>query len=356
MATKKYEKGKIAPIHLFFLCFVSRMIISLTYVQSILSTKMGSDIVFSLLLTALLSVLLALPALLAVRRQKNPLASPYAALFYALYFVFVAAINIMRFSYFSSSILNVHTPAVYFSLIIGACALYGAARRIEALARLGSVIFMLLGLSLVLILACTAADFSGLNFFPLLQKGTAGIWQDALLLACNASEIPLYLCLAGKVNGKSEKPFLFGILAAVLTITAVFAAAVGVMGDYAYYQPFPIYTLAGLAKLGDSMRLDSLFTAVWIFCLFLKAAVFLYAAGHCLQRSALRVPQKLALPAGGAVLGACIILGSVFYESFFSAGAKWLVCTLFAVAAVVLPVLFLLFKKKDFGEDRLEKF
>lgn len=356
MPTRNYKKGKIAPINLFFFCFVSRMIISLTYVQSVISTNISSDIAFTLLITAVLSVLFALPALLAVRAHKNPLGDKYICVFYALYFVFVATVNTMRFSYFASSILNVHTPAVYFSLIIGACAVYGASRKIEALSRLGSVIFALLVLSLVLILACTAPDFSYLNFFPLFQKSTADIFQDALLLACNASEIPLYLCLAGKVNGKSGKPFVFGILTAVLAIAAVFAMAVGVMGDYAYYQPFPVYTLAGLAKLGGSMRLDSMFTAVWIFCLFLKAAVFLYAAAHCLQCSALHTSKKRALPASAVILGAFIIVGSVFYESFFSEYAKIMVCALFAVSAVVLPILFLIFRKKDLGEDLLEKF
>ena len=180
MPTRNYKKGKIAPINLFFFCFVSRMIISLTYVQSVISTNMSSDIAFSLLITAVLSVLFALPALLAVRAHKNPLGDKYICVFYALYFVFVATVNTMRFSYFASSILNVHTPAVYFSLIIGACAVYGASRKIEALSRLGSVIFALLVLSLVLILACTAPDFSYLNFFPLFQKSTAGILQDAL--------------------------------------------------------------------------------------------------------------------------------------------------------------------------------
>lgn len=356
MITKKYKRGKIAPVNLFFLCFISRVIISLTYVQSVISTKMSSDIVFSLLLTAALSLVLALPAVFAVRLHKNPFSDKYVSIFYMLYFLFVAVVNIMRFSYFASSILNVHTPAVYFSLIIGLCAVYGASRKIEALSRLGSVIFVLLCASILLILVCTGNNFSYLNFYPLFQKSTTSILNDAAILACNASEIPLYLCLAEKVNGKSEKPFLFGILAAVLAIAGVFAMVVGVMGDYTYYQPFPVYTLAGLAKLGDSMRLDSLFTAVWIFCIFLKASLFLYAATQCLEKSAFHPNKKYTLPVCGVILGAGILLGSVFYESFFSIYAKIMVCTLFAVSAVVLPVLFLIFKKKDLGEDLLEKF
>lgn len=356
MKATTYKRGKIAPVNLFLLCFISRMIISLTYVQSILSAKMSSDIVFSLLIAAALSVVLALPAVFAVRAHKNPASDRYGAVFYALYFLFVAAVNIMRFSYFASSILNVRTPAVYFSLIIGACAVYGAARRIEAVSRFGSVVFVLLAGSLLLILACTAHDFSVWNFFPLFQKDGRTVFSDALVLTCNASEIPLYLCLAGKINGKTQKPFLLAIAAAVLTITAVFAAVVGVMGDYAYFQPFPVYTLAGLAKIGGSMRLDSLFTAVWIFCVFIKAALFLYAASETLQKSALPLQKKHALPVCGAVLGVCIVLGSVFYESFFSQYAKYMVCGLFAVSGVVLPVLFLLFGKKDKGEELLEKF
>lgn len=351
---KMYEKGKIAPINLFILLFVSRTIIGLTYIQSVINTKMTSDLIFSILISLFLTILIMLPIFFCVKQNKNLLDNKFMSVFYSFYFIFAAMVNIMRFSYFASGVLNLETPPVIFSVIIILCIVYGASREIEAISRWGSIVCVILLFSITVILSVNISEFSFNNFLPFFKENRVNILKDAFILSCNASEIPLYLFLSKKVNGKTEKPFFYSVIFAVLTIFIVYFTAIGTLGDYAYHQPFPIYSLSEITKVSQSSRLDVLFISAWIFCIFLKASLYLYSSYDCLKNSFEKLNKKQAVAVSSLTLLALTVFVSVLYESVFSSVSKLVVCLLFLTASVVLPTVYFVLNRKK-GANKIEK-
>lgn len=66
------KRGKISPRQLFCIFFVSRIVVSLTYVQSVSVGKFDTDVPISFALSMPLTFLMSVPAVLCVKKKKSP--------------------------------------------------------------------------------------------------------------------------------------------------------------------------------------------------------------------------------------------------------------------------------------------
>ncbi len=153
------KRDKIAPISIFFLLFISRIVVSLTNVQSVTSGLMKTDILISILVSMVLVLLFSLPAVMCVIKHKNPFDVKWLGFFYSLYFIFLAGINISRFSYFASTTLNPDSQAWVFSVIVSVCAFYGEYLGIEGLSRFYDFAFVLLAIAILIALVFNVQNF-----------------------------------------------------------------------------------------------------------------------------------------------------------------------------------------------------
>lgn len=65
------KRNKIAPISVFFLLFISRLVNALTNIQSVTVGLMHTDTVISIIVSMGLTLLVSLPAVYCVKRHKN---------------------------------------------------------------------------------------------------------------------------------------------------------------------------------------------------------------------------------------------------------------------------------------------
>ena len=98
------NNSKISPFSLFAMLYISRLVVSLTHVQSIMAGKLSTQMLMSVGVALVLSLLFAVPALLCVQRDCSPLAHRTLGTLYACNFIFLAGINVSRFAYFLSLI------------------------------------------------------------------------------------------------------------------------------------------------------------------------------------------------------------------------------------------------------------
>ena len=63
------NNGKISPFSLFAMLYISRLVVSLTHVQSIMAGKLSTQMLMSVGVALVLSLLFAVPALLCVQRE-----------------------------------------------------------------------------------------------------------------------------------------------------------------------------------------------------------------------------------------------------------------------------------------------
>ncbi len=90
-----------------------------------------------------------------------------------------------------------------------------------------------------------------------------------------------------------------------LTTSLLFLFAIGVMGDAAGLQAFPVYTLSQLAGSGSMVRMDALYTGFWIFAIFIKAALLIYCAVETLPGSGGHKGKCLGCRFGGLCRQLC---------------------------------------------------
>lgn len=344
------KKDKIAPISIFFMLYISRIVVSLTNIQSVTTGEMSTDVLISVLLSMGLTLLLSLPALYCYKNNKNPFKIKWVAYFYSVYFVFLAGINISRFAYFASTTLNPDINAWIFCVLIAFCGFYGAFLGIEGIGRFSAFAFSLLVLAVAVVIAFSIKNYEEINFYPVIVNDTSSILKNVLYMTSNSFEMIVLVCLYDKVNGNGIKTYVWSVIAAFFTLFLLVLMVIGVMGNASALQTFPLFSLFQLAKTGIFERLDILHISFWIMGVFVKSVILIYCTSLCFKKGKNNV--KCAAGAFASMIVAIIFSGYIQLSDMPL--SVYLVP--FGFFCVLIPLLTLAFKKKNLGDELIEKF
>ncbi len=272
------KRGMIPPYLLFCLFFVSRVVVTLTYVQGVSVGDFGVDILISLAISFGMLMLFSLPVYFCIKKNRTPLDSKLVSVLYSVYFCFYSSLTVSRFAFFSSSRMNTDMPMVVIILMVSIAMCYGAYLGIESIGRFALLCSIFLGLALITVLVLNGENLYETNFYPLINNSTSDIVKNAVLFTSN-SVAPVYLLtLSQRVNGKIYKSYVLSLLLSYVAISLLVAFCAGVMGSSANLHSYPIYTLFQLASFGAFSRLDMLHTAFWILAVLLKSSLLIYCA------------------------------------------------------------------------------
>lgn len=341
--TAKYKLDKISPYQLFSILFVSRIVVSLTYIQNVSVGRLSTDLLISIFLGLLGAFVLSIPLCLCIKKNKNPFDIKWVALLYGLFFIFNSAISITRFSYFATSRFNVALPMFFYILLVAAAACYAACLGIEPLGRFGILCSASLLFVMAVVIVFNIKNVDLINLYPIVDNTRQNVFENAAMLATNTVEPAIMAALHKRVNGNSIKPMALSIAAAFVIIFLIIFMCIGVMGSAAALQAYPIFTLFQMASIGSLSRLDMLHTAFWMMALFLKTAVFIYASSLCVEKfshNSKTVASSL-LTIGAAVV--IVLAIGIRNVSFL----KVLSLCLSILFLAVIPLLSLLKKKKE---------
>ncbi len=342
----KYKQGMVAPVNLFYMLFVSRTLVVFTVCSSVLGGNYSMDLIISLFAAAVLVLLFSVPFLVMLRQGKNIVENKALSRLYALYFFFAGAIGLSRFVLFSSSRLgHAENPLLLSAVVICACA-YAATLGIEAISRFCSMVFFVMFGGSLLAVVFSINDMSPLNFFPLIQNDAGQIANTTLFAVTATSEVMLLPVLAPKINGKIVLPYCLTAVASLASIILTVATVIGVLGSLASVVEHPLGVLYQIMKFASTERLDSLFTAYWIFAIFFKTALYLYAAAQCVKAGSQK--KNAAVSAIGIFIAVLIILKA----QVITGGRLAASVVIFLLYSVVIPVLYTAFSKRKNGIER----
>ena len=150
------KRGKISPFQFFAILTVSRIVVSLTYIQSVTVGIMSFDIALGLIFAAYYCVV----------KNKNPLDNRWVALLYLLYFSYFCGVNVSRFAYFAISRLDTKISMPILCVAIVVLGVYCACLKIEGIARFGSLCAVTLFIAIV---GAALLNFNKIeveNFYP----------------------------------------------------------------------------------------------------------------------------------------------------------------------------------------------
>lgn len=345
------KAGKIAPYQLFFILFVSRVVVTLTYIQTVTVGKLTTDLLISLLIAYGLTMLFCVPIYLCAKNNKNPFDVKWISLLYSLYFVYFSALNVSRFSYFATSQLNPQLSIAFFALIIVVCACYAGIMGIEGISRFGVFCGVVLIITVVTVVCFNIKNSEFVNIFPIIDNTRSDVLKNSIVLTSNSIEPAVYLALVNKVNGKEKKTLFFGISASYFVIFILLLLCNLVMGSAAGLQAYPIFTVFQLASIGSMSRFDIFHTAFWVLALFFKVSILIYSASICIKKyrhSTKCVIISVITIAVAVVI--TVILGTKMVDI-----TKIISVATFGVFCFLIPVLSLLLIKKRRMDDVIEK-
>ena len=140
------KRGTVSAFQFFSIIFISRAVVSFTYIQTISVGRFASDILIAYAISFFLSLLLSFPAVMCVRKGVSPFNNKFLSLFYASYYVFICALTVNRFSYFAVSKMNPRLSLAVIVTVILVAVCYGAYLGLEPLARFAGFCAVILGL------------------------------------------------------------------------------------------------------------------------------------------------------------------------------------------------------------------
>ncbi|MCH5316865.1 MAG: GerAB/ArcD/ProY family transporter [Eubacterium sp.] len=344
----KYKRGMISPFTLFAMLFVSRVLVIFGVCSTNFAGVYAPDMLISLGIGLAIALALCVPIVFAANKKKELIKPKWLSVIYGVYFLYLGAITVGRFSFFASMEMNVKSQALFHALLIILAGAYAAWLGIEPISRFGSFIFAVTIIGIVCIVAFGIKDFSILNLFPFSKNNTVEIMENALDFAGETGEIILLAVLAPKVNGKINKAFFSAIILSFAVCGILFIYSSGVLGDVADIAAFPFYDLSQLSRLGNA-RLDSVYTAFWIFAVFLKCALFLYCASECFGF------KKKGTSCAVSAIGLFTIVFVLSKLEFYLHSQILAIVIPFIVFGFIIPSISLLFTKKSKGEILIEK-
>ena len=195
----------IAPLNLFFLFTVSRMLIIFTISSVVLKSTYSFDILISIAASFVIVMLISIPVIKLIENNKNVLNNKIIAFAYGVYFIYAGAINVSKFAMFSSTELNQNAKLFFLAATMIVACIYAASLRIEAISRFGSFVFVFMALGVIGLTGFCAKDFSSLNLFPLVRNNSMEIFKNTLFSVASTNELLLIFALAPKVKGKIKK-------------------------------------------------------------------------------------------------------------------------------------------------------
>lgn len=344
------KRDKIAPISIFFLLYISRVVVSLTSVQSVTAGNMSTDIAVSCIMAMLFELLLSIPAILCCVKKKNPFDVKWIKWFYIVYFIYLTGVNISRFSYFASSVINPETSAWIFSLLIAVCVAYASQLGIEGISRFSGFAFILIITTIIVGLVFNIKNYEEINLYPIITNSRQTIFENVIYMTSSATEIPIFLCLSKNVNKSPVKPYALSVVSAFITTFLLLLFINATMGDAAKLNDFPVYTLFQMAKIGLFERLDAFLISLWIFGIFIKAVLLIYCASS--KTGSKKTSVKCIT---FTLLGLAI---AVFFTEFVSKNnpSLWIYLIPYSIFCVIIPLLTLVFKRRNLGDELLENF
>ncbi|MGN0479203.1 MAG: GerAB/ArcD/ProY family transporter [Hominenteromicrobium sp.] len=312
------QPTKISVLQFYLMLFVSRIVVSVTLNAQTVGDSNFLDNIFSSLLLFAALFLFVLP-LFALNRKYPDASLPAIAerrlgglgygvsAVYGLYFVIM---NTFSLSLFLMLVLNTIDPAAAkwsVAAILAAIALYGAVKGIETISRASLCIFTLFLLGMGVIFLALSPNIRLDYTEPMLYDGFGQTLRGFFVFAARCTSLAEFAVLMPFAEGNKKLGFALwnGGVTAFLALLLFFI--VSCLGEYAYLQIFPAYTLSAIAEIAGIQRLDALFIGLCMMALIIRMACGLFAVSECISR-VMRPRARTAVLAGISVLSVVLSL------------------------------------------------
>lgn len=340
--------GKISTRQAWLLSSVAIVSSEALYMPAYLMQAAGRDAWLALILAMLIgfptAILVVLPGLRFPGQNfvqyceyiLGKIPGKLAAFLFVLSYLIILATTCRELSDLLLVALFPHTPIIVLIGSMSMVSAYAVNRGIEAIARVGEIVAVIVFGAIYLVVLMSIKDASFSNLAPVLEKG----WRPLLSgISVQMPFLPQMIVVAFLLD-KLDRPAaaikatLGYVLLAGFTFTVIVTVVVGVStSEYAAVQMAPMLTLARTAEISFITRNEALVIGLWVLGSLVRFSLFYYLVTSTLgQVFGLQDYRHITLPVGLiAAVSSIMMFTNIFELNRFITG----------VLAVYHPILFI---------------
>ena len=234
-----------------------------------------------------------------------------AAIATILYFLVLNLQFLATLELFLSNAFDTAVPTWIFPAMIVLSSIYASYHGLDAIGRTAILICSMVLLGFLLIGTLLLPEVQSTNFTPVLYEGPNQMLAGTLFFLTANGSLVTFLILFPTASGKPTLGFLFWNVITFALASFLLFIIVGVLGDFANLQLFPLYSAATMASLGTFQRLDTVFISMWLVGMFIKLAINFYVISLCCNEIFGRRTAIVVKPACGLFL----FIGSILISN-----------------------------------------
>ena len=352
--------GKVGTSQMFSVLFLCRIISLFTFMLPSASYLPSGDRIITAIPVLLFELIYCIIIIFTLKKNNNKsiievsseiseMLGKAASVIYTLAFIWFAGIGTARFELFISTVMFPNSELYFMIFILLSAAFYASLKGLEAISRASTILFFLLGISIIFILISVTEDFRYTNLNPILTEGFSPVLSFAFYVSVRAAELLTIYVNAPYINGNIGRMALKWITFFTTVSTVILVVLSGVTGEFGNDQIFPLYTLTVIAKIGIFERLDDILTGIWVLCSFIQLSYLINSGLNALKQGFIKIRK---IPAG-LIISTGIFIVYIFSSRtvavFSEAVSSRAVDIAFIFLMIVLPVsvtLFSAFRRK----------
>ena len=348
------EKVYITTGQLFTLFFVSKISLTILYSSQVSGTNNIWDMFLPLLLAMVLMFILILPSVFlfgkdrsdsvfGISRKVFGKSGNAVPVLYGLYF----AVSFLYSGYvlkdFLDTMLNDEIQSGLVVAAFVAAAVYAAAKGIEALSRMSSIILFLFLLGAVLVFSFLFPNYSSENLVPSKLLTLNTVFDGGVFIMSRMNTAAAINIFAPNTKGKIFRGSYLWIFVTFLLTAFMLILSFGSVGDYINTRSMQVYSVTDGS--GALQRLNPLFLLISSCCVFCNMSLMLLSFAECAKSVMKKISRTWITIVSGAFLLAVLLLtfniGGV-KEMIFN---KYIWCISGTVFIFLIPFILLAAKK-----------
>lgn len=354
-------KRQISMTQMIFLLLISKAFSVLNYIPIFSNNFSLTSVLIANIICLVIGLLIIIPISLFQKRYQNQpiiLVSMnknkvfgYIVGFGYLFFIMLNVMGaLVAFAFFMTNAIFPNSSSIFIIVSMAIVCFVSALNGIEGLARCGTIVFiiMVLGVSFIIFAATKSIDLT--NIRPILDNPAKDIYAATSYTIFRFNEFLILILLAPNVKGKVKKTGIIFVASAILFMEIVTFYIVSVLGDYAYSQIFPYYTLASIIETNMLQRLDSVHMAIWVFISFIRISLYMVTANVCIKQMFPKVKRLVSYSIVTVVssIPAALLVNSPRLIKQLSS-PTWYSIIIFAV---LIPLILLFRPNKEKPNDK----
>ena len=346
-------KKPLSTAQLVILLFFCRHYSLLTYTNSEQALEAS---LYAIVIADIINLLFLIPVflllkknhsrnLMAIAQDISPFLNKLIYLVLFVFFILTTFISLTEFGTFMTTTLCPTTSSaiILFSMLI--FCMYAAINGLETIAKTASLLLpmIIIGILLITFFSMSNIDFD--NFRPILENPILTIIKRAWTISIRNIELVALIYLLPFFNG-SNKKVVGGFLGSYTVSHALLIfMTIAVLGEYAYVQQYPSYSIATVAKFSIFQRLDSLYMGIWVFTGFIRISLNLWLSIHLLKYLVPAKYHKFLLLMTSIILFIVSLYRNYFFNISLAESIFLIHTVLFITCLIFFPLLLLIIQK-----------